>query len=46
MMEKADGTGNARTKGGARCSPMIEYIKTLEAQQGTGTWQQKTQDER
>jgi RNA polymerase sigma factor (sigma-70 family) len=25
---------------------MIEYIKTLEAQQGTGTWQQKTQDER
>jgi hypothetical protein len=25
---------------------MIEYIETLEAQQGTGTWQQKTQDGR
>jgi RNA polymerase sigma factor (sigma-70 family) len=29
-----------------RVDRMIEYIKTLEAQQGTGTWQQKTQDER
>jgi hypothetical protein len=29
-----------------RVDRMIEYIKTLEAQQGTGTWQQKTQDGR